>query len=48
MPPAPFYTSDLLKPYVVFDVQHGAESAGRSKTNPAEAKLVVGLFWELR
>lgn len=28
LPPAPFYASDLLKPYVVFDVAHGREGAG--------------------
>lgn len=27
-PPAPFYASDILKPYVLFDVAHGREGAG--------------------
>ncbi|GIM12262.1 hypothetical protein Vretimale_15638 [Volvox reticuliferus] len=46
-PPA-YYTTDLLKPYVVYDVCNGREYLqGRSRSNEAEAEMALGLFMEL-
>ena len=33
---------------MVFDVDMGRETSGKSKSNQAEADMAVALFWELR
>ncbi len=46
--PPPYYYTDLLKPYVVYDVAGGREQLqGRSRSNEAEAQMALGLYMEL-
>lgn len=51
LPPEPFHSHPLLRPYLVFDVARGKErrqAAGGSVSNAAEAELAACLFLQLQ